>query len=129
MIWSSKDNREHYPRKCFRTPEKETRVKFNPGLSANRPSNNWAQVLSRGVLLYVKHSCDVFYSYTDFTQPEPRSHLQRPWGRGWHKQAKNLLMVLKTYSCKDLQAFLKNFKVNFVVVVVVVTQSARRTEE
>ena len=22
--------------------EKETRVKFNPGLSANRPSNNWA---------------------------------------------------------------------------------------
>ena len=23
--------------------EKETRVKFNPGLSANRPSNNWAQ--------------------------------------------------------------------------------------
>ena len=38
-------------------------------------------------------------------------------------------MVLKTYSCKDLQAILKNFKVNFVVVVVVVTQSARRTEE
>ena len=23
--------------------EKESRVKFNPGLSANRPSNNWAQ--------------------------------------------------------------------------------------
>ena len=23
--------------------EKEIRVKFNPGLSANRPSNNWAQ--------------------------------------------------------------------------------------
>ena len=22
--------------------EKESRVKFNPGLSANRPSNNWA---------------------------------------------------------------------------------------
>ena len=22
--------------------EKETRVKFNPGLNANRPSNNWA---------------------------------------------------------------------------------------
>ena len=53
MIGSSKNNREHYPRKCFRTPEKETRVKFNPGLSANRPSNNWAQVLSREVLLYV----------------------------------------------------------------------------
>jgi len=24
--------------------EKETRVKFNPGLSANRPSNNWALI-------------------------------------------------------------------------------------
>ena len=24
--------------------EKESRVKFNPGLSANRPSNNWVQV-------------------------------------------------------------------------------------
>ena len=23
-------------------PRKETQVKFNPGLSANRPSNNWA---------------------------------------------------------------------------------------
>ena len=29
-------------------------------------------------------------------------------------------MVLKTYSCKDLQAILKTFKVSFVVVVVVV---------
>ena len=53
MIGVSKNNRENYPRKCFRTPEKETRVKFSPGLSANRLSNNWAQVLSRGVLLYV----------------------------------------------------------------------------
>ena len=34
--------RENCPRKCFWTKEKETRVKFNPGLSANRPSNNWA---------------------------------------------------------------------------------------
>ena len=44
MIGSSKNNRENYPRKCFRTPEKETRVKFNPGLSANRSSNNWALI-------------------------------------------------------------------------------------
>ena len=28
----------------FLTNEIETRVKFNPGLSANRPSNNWAQL-------------------------------------------------------------------------------------
>ena len=38
-----KNNREICQRKCFRTKEKETWVKFNPGLSANRPSNNWAQ--------------------------------------------------------------------------------------
>ena len=43
MTGSSKNNGENYPRKCFWTQEKETRVKFNPGLSANRPSNNWAQ--------------------------------------------------------------------------------------
>ena len=42
MIGSSKNKRENYPRKCFWTEEKETRVKFNAGLSANRPSNNWA---------------------------------------------------------------------------------------
>ena len=42
MVGSSKNNTENYPRKCFWTQEKETWVKFNPGLSANRPSNNWA---------------------------------------------------------------------------------------
>ena len=43
LIGSSKNSKENYPRKCFWTQEKETRVKFNPGLSANQPSNNWAQ--------------------------------------------------------------------------------------
>ena len=42
MIGSSKNNRENYPGKCFLTQEKETWVKFNCGLSANWPSNNWA---------------------------------------------------------------------------------------
>ena len=42
MIESSKYNRENYPRKRFWTQERETGVKFNPGLSANQPSNNWA---------------------------------------------------------------------------------------
>ena len=42
MIGSSKNNRENFPRKCFWTQEKETWVKFNPGVSTNRPSNNWA---------------------------------------------------------------------------------------
>ena len=44
MIESSKYNRENYPRKCFWTQERETGVIFNPGLSADRPSNNWAQL-------------------------------------------------------------------------------------
>ena len=42
MFGSSKHNKENYPKKYFWTQEKETRIKFNPGLSANRPSNNWA---------------------------------------------------------------------------------------
>ena len=42
MIRTSKNNRENYPRNFFWTQENETRVKFNPGLSANQPSNNWA---------------------------------------------------------------------------------------
>ena len=43
MIGSSKINRENYPGKCFWTQEKETRIKFNPGLSTYQPSNNRAQ--------------------------------------------------------------------------------------
>ena len=43
MIGSSKNNRENYPRKCFWTQEKETRVKFKPGLRAIdfRPTGHW----------------------------------------------------------------------------------------
>ena len=41
MIGSSKNSTENYPRKCFWTQEKETWVKFDPWLRANRPSNNW----------------------------------------------------------------------------------------
>ena len=33
MIESSKYNRENYPRKCFWTQQRETGVKFNPGLT------------------------------------------------------------------------------------------------
>ena len=53
MIGSSKNNRENYPRKCFWTQEKETRVTFNPGLSANRPSNNWAL----DVIYFLRNTC------------------------------------------------------------------------
>ena len=44
MIGGSKNSTENYLRKYFSTQEKQTQVKFNPGLSANRPSNNWALV-------------------------------------------------------------------------------------
>ena len=44
MIGNCKNIKENYPRKSFWTQEKETWVKFNPKLGANRPSNNWAQV-------------------------------------------------------------------------------------
>ena len=44
MTGCSKNNRENYPRKCFWTKEKETRVKLNPRSSANQLSNNWALV-------------------------------------------------------------------------------------
>ena len=42
MIGSSKNIRDNYPRKSFWTQEKETWVKFNPGLGTNWSSNNWA---------------------------------------------------------------------------------------
>ena len=63
MIESSKYNRENYPRKCFWTQEKETRVKFNPGLSANRPSNNWAQGRLDDVKFSLFHTSDVRLVY------------------------------------------------------------------
>ena len=47
MIGSFKNNRDNYPRKCLWTQEKETRVKFNTGLSTYRPSNNWALLFVR----------------------------------------------------------------------------------
>ena len=46
MIGRSKYRRENYPRKCLWTQGKQTCVKFNPRLSANRPSNNLAQETS-----------------------------------------------------------------------------------
>ena len=66
MIGSSKNKRENYPRKCFWTQEKETRVKFNPGLSANRSSNNWAlddnktKTQSKSELLMIQTSSILF---------------------------------------------------------------------
>ena len=42
MTGSSKNNRENYPRNCFWTQEKESRVKFNPGaLIGLRATGPW----------------------------------------------------------------------------------------
>ena len=59
MIGSSKNNRENYPRKCFWTQEKETRVKFNPGLRTNRRSNNWAHMLQWNRLFICVPLCNI----------------------------------------------------------------------
>ena len=39
-----KKNRENYPKKAFAQRNKETRTKALPWVSANQPSNNWAQI-------------------------------------------------------------------------------------
>ena len=44
MIGSSKNIGEIISENAFEHKKKETRVKFNSGLSANRPSNNRAQI-------------------------------------------------------------------------------------
>ena len=66
MIGSSKNNRENYPRKCFWTQEKKNLVKFNPGLSANRPSNNWA--LDPKFLLLIQS----YYFGSKVITPDPK---------------------------------------------------------
>ena len=63
MIGSSKNNRENFPRKCFRTQEQETRVKFNPGLSANRPSNNWALHFKESLSVFVQDLKDSYIGH------------------------------------------------------------------
>ena len=54
MVGCSSKKGENYPRKCFCTKEKESRVKFNPGLSTNRPSNNWALVFTKVPVLPIR---------------------------------------------------------------------------
>ena len=72
MTGSSKNNRENYPRKCFWTQEKETRVNFNPGLSANRPSNNWALLYRSYVPRHIRlRSFAVLWG---FCLPPPSPH-------------------------------------------------------
>ena len=47
MIGSSKNSGEYYPRKCFWTQKKQTRVIFKPGLSAKPPFSNWVLVCTK----------------------------------------------------------------------------------
>ena len=73
MIESSKYKRENYPRKCFWTQERETQVKFNPSLSANRPLKNWAQGS------YIQWSYNQGVLQESYIQ---RSYIQGSYSRG-----------------------------------------------
>ena len=42
MIGSSNITEKIILENTFEHKKKKTRIKFNPGLGANRPSNNWA---------------------------------------------------------------------------------------
>ena len=90
MIGSSKNNRENYPRKCFWAQEKETRVKFNPRLSANWPSNNWTQSCCEPLISPLDHLYSpIFHSFCGcppnfayllfFISPGYYSLLKRNW--------------------------------------------------
>ena len=46
MIGGSKNNRDIIRENAFEHKRKKLGLVLNPGLSANRPSNNWAQGLS-----------------------------------------------------------------------------------
>ena len=75
---SLKNNRKNYPRKFFWTKGKETRVKFNPGLSVNRPLNHWvhfsSEFISKPVLPIPqrKHSLISLYRMKMAAQPNYR---------------------------------------------------------
>ena len=48
MIGGSKNNREIIRESAFEHKRRKLGLDLNPGLNANRPSNNWAQGLSQG---------------------------------------------------------------------------------
>ena len=78
LFCSLKNNRKNYPRKCFWTKGKETRVKFNAGLSVNRPLNHWvhfsSEFISKPVLPIPqrKHSLISLYRMKMPAQPNYR---------------------------------------------------------
>ena len=97
MIGSSKNDRENYPRKRFWTQEKETRVKFNPGLIANRLSNNWALGSNYSLLWYVVLFTTLFklvgnHVACSSTQRRMRTH--------WKLQDDFIHHTLDTAHCK-----------------------------
>ena len=58
MIGSSQNYRENIPENDFEY-KKKTRVKVNPGLSANQPSNNWALFISSYINFVENHYTEV----------------------------------------------------------------------
>ena len=54
MIGSSQNYRENIPKNDYEY-KKKARVKFNPGLSANQSSNNWALFISSYINFVENH--------------------------------------------------------------------------
>ena len=111
IIGSSKNNRENYPRKWFWRQEKETRVKFNPGLSANQPSNNWALenrplLSSPGPLYQNKVTCSAFDIEMIFHSHANKTH--------FHKKGCALGLFLKVRVCGTRKWPIEQFYFNIV---------------
>ena len=63
--------------------EKETQVKFSPGFSANRPSNNWAQIFC-GTPSLGAPACSLQSAVCKCHTPQkrvsqPKSHIGKPF--------------------------------------------------
>ena len=99
MIGSSKNNKVNYPRKCFWTQEKETRVKFNPALSANQPSNNRALVKINQNYPDIRN----FKPSNDATAP--RTSLKR-----WICVLSVFIAIIPTYLLCQMYAHLPKFE-------------------
>ena len=56
--------------------EKESQVEFNPGLSANRPSNNWAQLSEKKAKFIKIHETVGTVSELSETRKEPLQTLK-----------------------------------------------------
>ena len=86
-IWCSKKNTENYPKKAFEWRNKETQIKIEPWVSANRPSYNWALMLSH------------MHDFIGCFETKTFAYLYLP--HKWNKSHTNVLVISR---CKALPA-------------------------